>query len=375
MKRFIYIVNARIPTEKAHGIQIMKMCEAFAEKAELDLIIPKRINWIKKNAFDYYGIEKNFKIRKLFCLDLIPFDKYLGHLALWIESATFFIFVLPYILFKKADVIYTRDKFLLAFSFLKKNLVFEAHTFPKKYFLYSLFLDKVKKIIVITDKLKDLFIKQGIDSNKILTAPDGVDLEKFDIKETQQECRKKLNLVLDKKIVLYTGHLYKWKGVQVLADSSQYLNKNILIYFVGGTEKHVKEFKTKNSNTNLIVAGHKPHQQIPYWLKAADVLVLPNSGKQNISKYWTSPIKLFEYMSSKRPIIASDLPSIREILNRNNSVLIEPDNAKVLADGIKNALKNLNFSTKISNQAFKDVQDYTWKKRAGKILRFINNKT
>ncbi|XOB42195.1 MAG: glycosyltransferase family 4 protein [Candidatus Nealsonbacteria bacterium] len=370
--KLTYIANARIPTEKAHGIQIMKMCESFAlHNIEVELVLPKRFNEIKENPFEYYGVRRNFKIKKLPCLDLVPLDKYIGHLGSWIESITFSFFVFPYLLFKTADIIYTRDKFSLFHILFKKNLFFEAHTFPKNYFLYSPFLKRLKKIIVITQKLKDFFVEKGINADKILVASDGVDLEKFNIKDTREKCRRKLNLSLDKKIVLYTGHLYKWKGVQVLAEASQFLPEDTEIYFVGGTDRDIKEFKTRNSKLKIKVMGHKPYSEIPFWLKAADVLVLPNSAKYDISKHWTSPIKLFEYMSSKRPIMASDLPSIREILNENNAFLVKPDSPEELAKEIKSLLKNPSFSAKISNQAFQDVQDYTWQKRTGKILEFI----
>jgi len=370
--KLIYIANARIPTEKAHGIQIIKMCEAFSRtNNELELVIPRRINWIKQNPFEYYGVEKNFKIKKVICLDLIPFDKYLGHLALWIESLTFFSFSFFYILFKKVDIVYTREKFFLAFVFFKKNFIFEAHAFPNNYFLYSFFLKRLKAIVVITKELKNLFVKHGISAEKILIAPDSVDLEQFNIKESKEECRNKLTLPLEKKIVLYSGHLYKWKGVDVLAEASKFLAKHIEIYFIGGTEKHIKDFQNKYLNSNIKVIGHRPYSEIPYWLKSADILILPNSAKQEISKHWTSPIKLFEYMASKRPIIASDLPSIREILNKNNAFLVEPDSPKKLAEAIKNALENSIFCDKLSKQAFKDVQAYTWQKRTQNILKFI----
>ncbi|MCP6718272.1 MAG: glycosyltransferase [Patescibacteria group bacterium] len=374
--RLIYIANARMPTEKAHGIQIMKMCEAFAnsklnKSIKLELVVPQRFNYIKDDPFEYYGVKRNFKITKLPCLDLVPLDKYIGHLGSWIESITFNFFVFPYILFKKADIIYTRDKLSLFLILFKKNLFFEAHTFPKNYFLYSLFFKRLKKIIVITQNLKGFFEEQGISSNKVSVVPDGVDLEKFNIKDSQEECRRKLNLPLDRKIVLYAGHLYEWKGAQVLADASQFLPEDMEIYFVGGTDKDVKKFKIQNSKFKINIVGHKPYSEIPFWLKAADVLVLPNSAKQDISKHWTSPLKLFEYMASKRPIIASNLPSIREILNENNSFLVEPDNPEKLAKGIENILKSPNLSAKISNQAFNDVLSYSWEKRAKNILQFL----
>ncbi|MFH1997247.1 MAG: glycosyltransferase, partial [Patescibacteria group bacterium] len=67
----------------------------------------------------------------------------------------------------------------------------------------------------------------------------------------------------------------------------------------------------------------------------------------------------------------SDLPSIREILNENNSVLVQPDNPEALANGIKQVLQNSDLADRISKQAFVDVQNYTWEKRAEKILKFI----
>lgn len=119
------------------------------------------------------------------------------------------------------------------------------------------------------------------------------------------------------------------------------------------------------------MVGHRPHQEIPYWLKAADVLVLPNSAKEKISRFYTSPLKLFEYMASGTPIVASDLPSIREVLNEKNAVLVKPDSPEFLTAGIMKVLENPYLSDKISKQAFQDVQNYTWEKRAEKILRFI----
>ena len=375
--RLIYIVNARIPTEKAHGIQIMKMCETFASCVDVELILPRRFNPIKKDPFEYYGVEKSFPIKRLPCLDLIPFDKYLGHLALWIEAMSFCFFVWIYLFFKKADVIYTRDKFLLPLTLFKGNIFFEAHAIPKNYFLYSFFLKRLKGIIVITEQLKNIFLKNKIKGNKLLKAPDGVDIKKFDIQCSTLEARKKLSLPQDKKIVLYTGHLYKWKGADVLLGAAQQFS-NTLFVFVGGTEKDIKTFKFQVSNfklKNVLVVGHRPYSEIPYWLKAADVLILPNSGKEDISKYWTSPLKMFEYMAAKKPIVASNLPSIREILNENSAILVEPDDLKDLAQGIKKALEDSELSINISDKAYRGVQQYSWIRRGEKILKFINSKS
>jgi len=372
MRKLTYLANARIPTEKAHGIQIIKMSESFAEAGlEVELILPWRFNKMKEDVFGYYNVKRNFKIKKLFSLDLISLN--IPKVCFWIQSLTFALSVFFCFLFKKTDLIYSRDSFsLYLLSFFKKNLVYEAHTFPKNFFLHKRVFKKAKSIIVITQKLKDFFVQRGITADKILVAPDGVDLEKFNIKETQEQCRQKLNLPLDKKIVLYTGHLYQWKGAQSLAKSVKFLEESILIVFVGGTEEDVSKFKTTNSELkNILIVGHRPHLEIPHWLKAADVLVLPNSAKEKISQYWTSPMKMFEYMASQKPIVASNLPSLREILNENRAILVQADNPKALAKGIERASKNPHFSAEIATEAFKEVKKHTWLKRTGKILEFI----
>ena len=87
--------------------------------------------------------------------------------------------------------------------------------------------------------------------------------------------------------------------------------------------------------------------EIPYYLKATDTLVLLNSEKTEILKNWISPIKIFEYMASKKPIIDSNLPSIREILNENNAILVNSDNSEDLAISINIALETQDFSDKL----------------------------
>jgi len=367
--KLIYIANIRVPTEKAHGLQIMKMGEAFAHQGlEVELVVPRRFNKIKENPFDYYGVEKNFKITKIFSLDLVKF----GKIGFLLQSLSFVKMVCFYVLFKKADFIYSRDALpLFWLSFFKSDLFWETHNAVFN-FIARRVLKKCKKIICISNGLKKFYVDNGVNPDKILVAPDGVDIEKFQVSSSKIQAREKLNLPLDKKIILYTGHLYKWKGAQVLAGASKFLDDDCLIVFVGGTEKDIKSFKFQVSSfKNIFVVGHRPHREIPLWLKAADVLVLPNSAKEKVSRFYTSPLKLFEYMASAVPIVASDLPSIREILNVGNAVLVRPDEAKSLAGGVKILLRDSGLGDRISKQAYADAAEYTWDKRSEKIIKFI----
>jgi len=383
--KILYISNSRIPTEKAYGIQIMKMCEAFSvQNNDVELILPTRKSKIFKNidAFEFYSVKQNFKIIKLKCFD--PNFLITSIQGIYIKfQILFFIYNLKKYLKKNKNknlILYTRDEYILPIlQKFSKKVVWEAHTLPKNKRHYLKYWGKCFRIITISQGLKNELVKLGLNENKILVASDGVDLEKFkNINHPQpfleKEGRQRLNLPADKKIILYAGHLYNWKGVQILADASKFLDKNILIVFVGGTDFDIKNFKNKNQDlikeNKILILGYKKPESIPKYLKSADILVLPNSAK-NIKSSWTSPLKLFEYMASNVPIIASDLVSIKEVLNKNNAIFFKPDDSKDLAEKIKNLLQNQDLSVKISTQALKDVQNYTWQKRVKKIINFV----
>lgn len=374
--KLIYLVNARIPTEKAYGWAISKTCEQLADLGiDVLLVLPKCKNRIKQDIFDYYNLKRNFKVIRIFNINLRNRFGFCHKLIFLLQNFSF-LFASLFIKSQKDDLIYLRNiEQLLFWPWKNKNVFFEMHFLSRKDKFFLFLVNRAKKVIVVTHQLKNYLVNYGLAAEKILVAPDGVELKEFNLNQSQKECRDRLDLPLDKKIVLYAGHLYDWKGVQTLADAARLLEKDILVVFVGGTKYDIAKFKVKNSTIqNILIVGHKPHPEIPYWLKSADVLVLPNSGKEEISQYYTSPLKMFEYMAVQKPIVASNLPSIGEILNKDNAVLVQPDNPGDLARGIEKALKDSYLSAKIVKQAFKDVQKYSWLERTKNIIKFVRIK-
>lgn len=376
-KNIYYITNTRIPTTRAHGIQIMNMCSSFVKVgAKLVLVVPKRINKIKVDPFEYYNLINNFFIMRFFTLDLFIFEKFLGGLVFRIQLLTFYFSCFLFFLFKsRKNIIYTRDVLGLYLKFLGFKVFYECHDIPssKEEFFHSL-LNKADGIIVISKGLRDYFLKKGYKASKILLAPDAVDMDKFNINITKEEARKKLKLPLNTDIVLYSGHLYIWKGVDVLAQAAKSIN-NAKIYFVGGSYNDINRFKniyTEDINLgNIVLVDFQKQEVIPYWLKAADVLVLPNTAKEKISELYTSPLKLFEYMASKKPIIAAKIPSLQSILNEDNCIFFVPDNPDDLAKQVNILLNNKKLYQIKANNAYKKVGKYTWQNRSKQILNFV----
>lgn len=361
-----YIFNMRMPTERAHGIQVVKMCEAFARSGlEVELLASARPNMIKEDPFSYYQAEKNFKIKKL--IGLKPQFFYRTKAGFLLQNALFLISARLDRIFSKPGLVYTREQF---FGVIFRGYFLEVHNLPKKVrYFHRLTWKRAKKIFVLTKYLKEEIISQGIDENKIIVLPDAVDLEKFDLPITKEDARTKLGLPLNKKIALYSGsfYAYDWKGADILAEAAKYL-PDVLVVLVGGGECAGKKHELIVESQNVMLAGRQPYKLIPYYLKAADVLVLPNKAGRAISDKYTSPLKLFEYMAARRPIVASDLPSIREVLNEGNSLLVKPGSSDELAAGIKKVLSDIELESRIAAQSYEDVKPRTWRARAVKIL-------
>jgi len=388
--KIIYIATSVIPAEKANSYQVMKMCEAFTKiGVKLELIIP--IRWggvtLRVDPFKYYGLREKFKIKKIFSLDLIPFKKFIGHIGFWIQNISFALLTSIYLLFKKPNIIYSRDRFTLLFlSFFKKNLVYEVHSLPKKIRFYEKFLyHRAKKIIVITKHTKKALLKKvAIEKEKVFIAPDAVDLEMFDkIGQSKEALRKDLNLPINKKLISYIGQLYtkgREKGITDMLQALKILRKegrdDLMMLFVGGEGKDIEKYQNTAKEIGLkekdtMFLKKVSFTDVPKYEKASDILVIPFPWEKHYA-YYASPLKMFEYMASKRPIIASDLPSLREILNNKSAIFVKPDNPKSLAGGIKQVLNNPELAKQISNQAFNDVQKYTWQKRAEKVIHSIS---
>ncbi len=367
--KICYIANIRLPTEKGHGIQIMKMCEAFAlEGHEVTLLVAKRNNPIKESAFDFYGISpearKNISIKYLSSPNFISF----GGIGFWIQSWLFGEIATWAMRKNWPDVVYSRDHVvLLNMILIHPNLVWEAHRGENNW-VTKLLLKKAK-LVAITKGLADLYSKY---TSKTLVASDAVNLREFDLSKTKEECRKIAGLPQDKKLALYWGSLYGWKGVRTLTDAARFFGEGERAVVVGGHDKDIEMLREHNKdNSQLIIVGRRPRHEIALYMKAADVLVLPNSGKVKISSHYTSPLKLFEDMASGTPIVASDLPSLREILSEKNALFFEPDNANSLYETVRKLFEDPTMAKRLGDQALEDVQKYTWQNRAKLISQFI----
>lgn len=358
--RIVYVANIRMPTEKAHGVQIAKMCETFTKLGhEVELIVPDRKTHITTDAFNYYGIERAFSITRLNAWDTVGY----GMFGFLLESISFARAVRRYLHDREYDVLYGRDEFVLAR--LQAPYTWETHTGSWNRAARRV-SKSAQKIIAISQGLKDFYVGRGVSADKIIVAHDGIDLEQFAHPESKESARARLGLPQDKKIAMYIGRLDGWKGVETLLEASLTLSSEWLVVIIGGEPEQVAKLSDKYPAVRFL--GYRPYKELADNQSAADVLVLPGTGKDVVSVRFTSPLKLFAYMASGRPIVTSDLPSIREVLDEKSAVLISPDNAQALADGIQKASSNEGLAL----TAGLLVQGYSWEARALAILMSVS---
>lgn len=361
MTKILYVHNADFSKPCANRIQVLNMCKAF-KKIGQDITLMS-FNSDKNTIKRVYNENVDFNI-----ISLKPFLNY------YFRSLLLFLRFLN--IKNNYNYVYTRDlifAFLVSKFFKNKKVIYELHDLSNGKLWHLLFKQTFKNLhgcVVISKGLKEELIKNDFNDNKIHVLHDGVDLDKFDVDISKNEARKILNLPKNKTIISYTGSLQKWKGYGTFLKSYGYLkNKENIVYLVvGGNEEQVIRLKEKYNNKNIIFVPFIENSKIPLFLKVSDILVIPNSSKYEISVKYTSPLKLFEYMASKRPIIASDLPSIGEVVSEDDVLFFKPDNEKDLALKIEELINDNRMQNKLVNNAFEKVKEYTWEKRAKEII-------
>lgn len=367
--KLIYITNARMPTERAHGIQIMHMCAALARTgADVTLLVPARRNEIKEDIFSYYGLEKNFRIVFLSCVDFL-WLRWMEPLFYYVELFSFLCAVRVYLWMHAYDALFTRELWMVA---CVQRVVYEAHTLSERVRrIETWLLRRAHKIIAITHALAREIGQRNVEHERVHVLPDGVVVAQFAPRTDFDKAATRVRLFGETKktVVVYTGSyfLYPWKGVDTLLAASAKLRDTHEFFLIGGCSEEIEEGarrKQEQHLTNITFVPRVPHARVPEYVQAADVVVLPNSGAYHMSRLHTSPLKLFEYMASGTPIVASDLPSLREVIDEHRALLVTPDDADALAQALQYAATHPEGMRALARVAAATVVVYDWDRRA-----------
>ncbi len=376
----IYPVPEFLPDARARFIQIINTCHSLAQTgARVYLLAGIRSGYSDEKVLNYYGIPPNPNLT-IVRLPIMRREHAQYFRFSW--HGVFHFFLLFFLFSRKVSrsgqtVLFLRylklAHFLRPFrKLLKLPAVFEVHEIfhlttsnkKKKARIEDMEASVYKSaeaVISISHSIKEVLISAGVPEKVIHVVHNGIDPKWFDIKKS-----------LPGSYICYTGSLYRWKGVDTLIAAMKYLPKETLRIVGGG--KRLEALKALAADERvadrITFVGAIPHRSIPDYLAQAQVAVLPNipAGPSQFS----SPLKLFEYMACGIPIVASDLPVFREILiHEKNALLFNADSPKSLAENVQRVLEDQELAQHLAREAKQDAREYTYDKRATKILATI----
>ena len=366
--RIVYISRSIIPSRTANSINVMRMCEAFASLGhEVILFAP----WTKKleeknveDIFEYYGVKKNFKLEKIFS----PNIKYL-------KKKIYSFICLQKVKKLKPDLVYGRDD-IFAFYLTKRNnfpTLFERHEpFVKNDFdkwIFTKFLklkQSSRQLVVITKNLQKMYTDNfAIKSDSILVVQAGTG--NYNLDELPLEYTVPNNHIN----IGYIGSLQKGKGIEIIIELSQYF-KDINFHIIGGKEKDILFWKEKSTNcNNLIFHGFINPKETYKYRNMCDILIAPyqTTSAGNKDSEYMSPIKIFEYMASKKAIICSSLPGIKECIDESHVIFADNTDINSWVAAVNYFKDNPQKIKELSHNAYEySVNNFTYEARAKKIL-------
>lgn len=360
--------NARMPTEWAHGVQIAHMAEAFARLGhEVELLVPDRPESRGQDVAAWYGLSDCFRVRRLPDLGAVH-GRPLGQLP---QRLSYIGAALALLATRPPDLLLSRDEVMAALARPRTLSLYELHKLPSRRLRAWAACARTASGVVSTNGWKrDLLVQQyGLDEGRILVAPNGTDVERFQA-AAAIPLGSRLGIARGARLILYAGHLHAWKGVEHLVAAAPLLPESVHIVVLGGRDEDLARFRAAHAGPRVHLPGPVPPAEVAGWLKAADLLVLPNIGTDPESTYQTSPLKLFEYMAAGRPILASDLPSVREILDERCAWLVEPGSPAAIARAALAALADPEEAARRAAAASVRVEGRSWSARAHAILDF-----
>lgn len=373
--RIAAIAPSQVPSRTANSIQVMKACNAMAALGHtVKLLVPGRGKTQWQALANQYGLSHEFElewIRSLKFLKRYDFAwKALQHARQW-----------------SADLVYTWLPQVGMLAVQKKiSTILELHDRPAGRFgpgMVKRFIELPgnKRTVLITAALQQCIETEfncTFGKGEAIIAPNGVEYERFAFQPEPVMARKALGIA-EHPTAVFSGHLYAGRGSELMYNLARDLAE-IQFLLVGGREEDVAFWRRKADREglkNMVLKGFVPNEELPKYLAAGDVFLMPyersiagSSGGNSADI--CSPMKMFEYMAAGRAILSSDLPVIHEVLNPGNAVFAQPEDLEAWTKALSDLIKKTDQRKKLAQQARQDAQHYTWENRARKILDGFN---
>lgn len=372
-----------IPSRSADAVCVMNMCAALAaHDTRVELMLPKgqalplSALHFQGTVWELYGLPENFALRYIPNL----FDRFNNEIR---KNGYAFLAMCSAVLTGTSLINARQIELIMMAARFGRPFVFECHNFvkPSGSRLFPRFIEIMNTprctggIVTTTQAGRDSFIKAGVPENRIAVLPNGVQVHRYEGLPPKQELRKTLQLPCSATIACFSGSLYPGRGIENIMYCAEHF-KDIYFLIIGGSPdevQHYRDMAAQRKIANLHCTGYIRSTEVPPYLKAADILLMPNTSKSSgHSIAYASPMKVFDYLAAGKPIVASDFPVLREIFRHaQNAFLVPADCEQELARGLQWVFDNPAAARGMAEQARIDAMKYSWQKRADAYLSFV----
>ncbi len=384
----VLVANARIPSQRAQSVQVMQTASAFARAGAATTLLhaARRKQFALpegQDLFLYYGVRSGArpKLETAKCVDWVDFmPVLLQYFPARLQELTFARNAAKRVLTEHRGAFVFSREIETGLHLVRRklaNVFLELHRVPggttrRRWLLEA--ARGARGIVAISGGVREDLIALGVEAAKVTVEHDALDPQRFRDRPTRGGARRELGFDPERELVVYTGGLLEWKGADLLVDVARSMPETQFV-IAGGMEKDVERVKVRADGiANLRVDGFQAPARVPLYLAAADLAVVPNRSQPLISSKYTSPLKVFEAMAMGVPLVASDLPSLREILeHERDALLVPPDDANALAAGVRRMLDDEPLRERIRERLLERAVDNTWDARAKRILAWMGS--
>ncbi len=373
--KIVCVSASLVPADTANSIQVMKVCQAFAQLGHVvTLLVPgipqanRQAKITNQQLMEHYGLGTGFPVE-------------------WLPASSRRLFAWSAVRRARrlqADLLYAWPVPAAVLGLLSRlPVLLEMHDFPAgrfgpTWFRLFLRLPGRKRLLPITDALRRLLDERytlRLREDQAVIAPDGVDLERYAGLPDPEAARRQIGLAPG-PTVLCTGHLYAGRGAELFLDlAGKFPQANFA--WVGGRPAEVDAWRERAAAAglaNVCFTGFVPNERIPLYQAAAEVLLMPYGRRVTTSSGGDtseicSPMKMFEYLAAGGAILTSDLPVLREVLDETRAVFCPPDDPGAWAQALGGLLGDAPRRQALGRSAREAAGRYSWRERARGALQ------
>lgn len=387
--RLDLVANARIPSQRAQSVQVLHVAAAFAARVgRVRLLHARRVPTPPlppgRELFEYYGIPAGPRpeVVAVPCIDFVDrVPRRLQFLPARLQELSFARSAARAVQRDGHDAWVLARELEAARHLLRagRRAVFvELHRVPegrtRRRWLGEV-LARATGIVAISGGVLEDLRNLGLSEERATVEHDGVALDRHADVPPRDRARDELGLARNVPTVVYAGSLLEWKGVDVLLGAAERLPGARFVVVGGGQEEVARLRERHRALANVRFEGFQPPERVAQYLAAGDVAAVPNRSAPAISAKYTSPLKVFEAMASGVAIVASDLPSLRDVLEHDRTAwLVPPDDPDALARGLGTVLGDANLRIKLVTRARIAVTRHSWDARARRLLAWMGER-